>query len=135
MPLEGCSQLWCFLRLNSLGLPKVYLLQSPGTSEETCYICKVIPDRKSHSGLRVYLAHPGDEHIFHLIHHLGYRRENYKAIRHSPPQLSLVTQSCLTLCDPMDCSTLGFPVHYQHPELAQTHVHRVGDAIQPSHPL
>ena len=38
-------------------------------------------------------------------------------------------------CDPMDCSTPGFPVHHQLPELTQTHVHRVGDAIQPSHPL
>ena len=43
--------------------------------------------------------------------------------------------SYLTLCDPMDCSTPGFPVQQQFPELAQTHVHRVGDAIQPSHPL
>ena len=49
--------------------------------------------------------------------------------------LSLVTQSCLALCNPMDCSTQGFPVHHQLPELAQTHVHRVSDAIQPSHPL
>ena len=40
-----------------------------------------------------------------------------------------------TLCDPMDCSMPGFPVHHQLPELTQTHVHRVGDAIQPSHPL
>ena len=40
-----------------------------------------------------------------------------------------------TLCDPMDCSTPGFPIHHQLPELAETHVHRVGDAIQPSHPL
>ena len=47
----------------------------------------------------------------------------------------LVIQSCLTLCDPMDGSTPGFPVHRQLPELAQTHVHQVGDAIQPSHPL
>ena len=39
------------------------------------------------------------------------------------------------LCNPMDCSMPGFPVHHQHPELAQTHVHSVGDAIQPSHPL
>ena len=45
-----------------------------------------------------------------------------------------VTQSCLTLCDPMDCSTPGFPVLH-HLELAQTHVHWVGDGIQPSHPL
>ena len=50
-------------------------------------------------------------------------------------QFSSVTLSCLTLCDLMDCSTPGLPVHYQLPELAQTHVHRVGDAIQPSHPL
>ena len=48
---------------------------------------------------------------------------------------SSVGQSCSTLCDPMDRSTLGFPVHHQLSELAQTHVHRVGDAIQPSHPL
>ena len=44
-------------------------------------------------------------------------------------------QSCPTLCDPMDCSTPGLPVHHRLLELAQTHVHRVGDAIQPSHPL
>ena len=46
-----------------------------------------------------------------------------------------VAQPCLTLCDPMDCSTPGFPVHLQLLELAQTHVHQVSDAIQPSHPL
>ena len=48
---------------------------------------------------------------------------------------STVTQSCPTLCNPMDCSTPGFPVHHQLPELAQTDVHWVGDAIQPFHPL
>ena len=46
-----------------------------------------------------------------------------------------VTQSCPILCDPMDCSTPGFPVHHELPELAQIYVHRVSDAIQPSHPL
>ena len=50
-------------------------------------------------------------------------------------QFSSVAQSCLTLCDPMDCSMLGFPVHHQLLELVQTHVHQVSDAIQPSHPL
>ena len=50
-------------------------------------------------------------------------------------QFSSVAQLCPTLCDPMNCSTLGFPVHHQHLELAQTHVHQVGDTIQPSHPL
>ena len=53
----------------------------------------------------------------------------------SSVQFSSVTQSCLTLCDPMDCSTSGPPVRCQHPEFTQTHVHWVGDAIQPSHPL
>ena len=50
-------------------------------------------------------------------------------------QFSSVTQSSPTLCDPMDYSMPGFPVHHQLPELAQTHVHWAGDAIQPSHPL
>ena len=50
-------------------------------------------------------------------------------------QFSSVAQSCPTLCDPRNCSTTGLPVHHQLPEFTQTHVHRVGDAIQPSHPL
>ena len=53
----------------------------------------------------------------------------------SPHQFTSVTQLCPTLCDPMDCSTPGFPVHHQPPEFTQTHVHSVGDAIQLSHPL
>ena len=50
-------------------------------------------------------------------------------------QFSSVTQSCPTVFDPMNCSTPGLPVHHQLPEFTQTHVHRVSDAIQPSHPL
>ena len=50
-------------------------------------------------------------------------------------QFSSAARLCPALCNFMDCSTLGFPVHYQLLELAQTHVYRVGDAIQPSHPL
>ena len=50
-------------------------------------------------------------------------------------QFSSVAQSCTTLCDPMNCSTPGLPVHHQLPEFTQTHVHRVGDTIQPTHPL
>ena len=50
-------------------------------------------------------------------------------------QFSSVTQSCLTLCNPMDCSMPGFPVHHQFPGFTQTHVHWVSDTIQPSHPL
>ena len=50
-------------------------------------------------------------------------------------QFSTVTQSCLTLCNPMDCRRPGLPVHHQLLELAQTHVHQVSDAMQPSNPL
>ena len=50
-------------------------------------------------------------------------------------QFSSVAQSYLALCDPMNRSTPGLPVHHQLPEFTETHVHRVGDAIQPSHPL
>ena len=53
----------------------------------------------------------------------------------SSVQFGSVAQSCLTLCDPMNCSTPGLPVHHQLPEFTQTHVHWVSDAIQPSHPL
>ena len=50
-------------------------------------------------------------------------------------QFSSVAQLCLTLCDPMNCSTPDLPVHHQFPEFTQTHAHWVGNAIQPSHPL
>ena len=53
----------------------------------------------------------------------------------SSVQFSSVPQSCLTLCDPMNPSMPGLPIHHQQLELAQTYIHRVGDAMQPSHPL
>ena len=71
----------------------------------------------------------------------GSRKDTVKANQGIPwwssgsVQFSSVTQSCPTLCDPMACSTPGLPVHHQLPEPTQTHVHWVGDAIQPSHPL
>ena len=62
-------------------------------------------------------------------------KEKQKKIFSISQPVSSVAQSSLTLCDPMDCSTLGFPVHQQCPEPVQTHVRCIGDAIQPSHPL
>ena len=59
----------------------------------------------------------------------------YRVKKYFLYQFSAVTQLCPTLCEPMDCSMPGFPVHHQPLELAQTHVHRVSEAIQPSHPL
>ena len=58
----------------------------------------------------------------------------HRYLKHSV-QFSSVTQSCPTLCDPMNHSTPGLPVHHQLPEFTQTHVHQISDAIQPSHPL
>ena len=55
--------------------------------------------------------------------------------QHTSVQFSSVAQLCPTLCDPMNRSMPGLPVHHQLPEFTQTHVHRVSDAIQPSHPL
>ena len=64
----------------------------------------------------------------------GLNMKNYlKELAHI--QFSSVSQSCPTLCDPMNHSTPGLPVHHQLPEFTQTHVHRVSDAMQPSHPL
>ena len=78
---------------------------------------------------------------FYLLYQLTKGIAAIKPLK--PPQLvkpegtqfSSVAQSCPTLCNPTDCSTPGFPVLDQLLELAQTHVHWVGDAIQPSHPL
>ena len=72
------------------------------------------------------------------LHLTTNRREesvmNYHLIG-SVVQFNPVAQSCPTFCDPMNCSMPGLPVHHQLPESTQTHVHRVSDAIQPSHPL
>ena len=67
-------------------------------------------------------------------------RNKKKSLTHNPENCSAVqfisvAQSCPTLCNPMNCHTPGLPVCHQLPEFTQTHVHRVGDAIQPSHPL
>ena len=79
------------------------------------------------NGYRICIRQPGPR-----AHHLG---TSYKCGFCSPVQFSSVAQSCPTLCDPMNRSTPGLPVHHQLPEFTQTHVHRVSDAIQPSHPL
>ena len=63
------------------------------------------------------------------------QKQKYKAMEKDRVQFSSVTQSCLTLCNRMDCSTPGLPVHHQLPEFNQTHVHWVGDAILSCRPL
>ena len=69
---------------------------------------------------------------------IWWKKQGWPTFSHCPKrafQFSSVIQSCLTLCDPMNWSTPGLPVHHQPPESTQTHVHRVNDAIQPSYPL
>ena len=78
--------------------------------------------------------------LYHLSHQgnanlnisLSFRKPFHGS---SLPCCCSVAQSCLIICHPMNCSKPGLPVHHQLPEFTQTHAHRVGDAIQPSHPL
>ena len=69
------------------------------------------------------------------IHGSGFFQILIRGQRVQMNQFSSVAQSCLTLCDPVNHSMPGLPVHHQLPEFTQTHVHWVGDTIQPSHPL
>ena len=78
---------------------------------------------------RFHTFHKGMGNILQIDHMLGQK------ISLLSVQFSSVAQLCPTLCDPMNCSMPGLPVHHQLPEFTQTHVHRVGDTIQPSHPL
>ena len=89
----------------------------------------VIPDHLTYQYSYEWLD---DLEIYRFLYKLFYFGPKFYTIM---IQFSSVTQSCPTLCDPMDCSTPGFPVYYQLPELTHTHVHWVSDAIQPSHPL
>ena len=77
-------------------------------------------------GLNLCLLHCGE-----TLYHLSHQR---CPLETKSDQIRSVAQSCPTLCNPMNRSTLGLPVHHQLPEFTQTHVHGVSDAIQPSHP-
>ena len=79
--------------------------------------------------------HCSPETIAALLIGLPFRSIPFSSVQFHSVQFRSVTQLCPTLCDPMNRSTPGLPVHHQLPEFTQTHVHRVGDAIQPSHPL
>ena len=70
-----------------------------------------------------------------IIDYLTSTADYLYSLTYHKVQLTSVTQSCLTFWNPMDCSMPGFPAHHQFTELANTHVHRVSDASQPSHPL
>ena len=80
-------------------------------------------------------GHYDYKHPFLLIKKKFFKTPGKDGSRFMDPKFTSVAQSCPTLCNPMECSMPGLPVHHQLLELTQTHVHWVGDAIQPSHPL
>ena len=100
----------CFLQIEDLWQPCIKQVCWCHSSKSILSLCVIV----SHFGiLIIFQAFPSFSSV----------------------QFSSVTQSCTTLCDPMDCSTPVLPVHHQFPECTQIHVHWVGDAIQSPHPL
>ena len=95
--------------------------------------------RISQIGIRCWVKSIETVKTFGLKHHAEPQGDVdiylWGAVYFIVDQFSSVTQSCLTLCNPVDCSTSGLPVHHQLPELTQIHIHGIDDAIQPSHPL
>ena len=95
-----------------LGLRPWWSEEGDGEAERSCHVLSSSLHSFTHSSIHSFI------HLLSL----------------SSVQFSSVAQSCPTLCDPMNRSTPGLPVHHQLPEFTQTHVHRVSDAIHPSHP-
>ena len=89
--------------------------------ERNIYLCIIYPSI-------------GPIHLLYLLRLSTHPSTHLTIYPLSSYQFSSVTQACPTLCDPVNCSTPGLPVHHQLLESTQTHVHRVSDAIQPSHP-
>ena len=87
------------------------------------------------SNTHTHFPHPASLEKQNILGLLRVEHNGVIVSRFPSVQFSSVAQLCLTLCDPMNCSIPGLPVHHQLPEFTQTHVHWVGDAIQPSHPL
>ena len=78
---------------------------------------------------------PSRSVLYSCVFCISFAQLGYLGSRKLSVQFSSVSQLCPTLCDPVNRSTPGLPVHHQLPEFTQTHAQRVGDAIQPSHPL
>ena len=94
--------------------------------------------RHSESSDKTWSTGEGNDNYFSILALNGMKRQKDMTLKDELPrsvQFSSVAQSCPTLCNPMNRSMPGLPVHHQLPEFTQTQVHRVSDAIQPSHPL
>ena len=115
------TALWHIYVLNSLSLRNV-------TEGNFGWICCL----KRWENNTVSLSY---DHLIEIEHRI-FQTFCFPCVTFSSPNCyCLVCQLCLSPSNPMVCSTLGFPVHHQLPELAQTHLHWVSDVIQPSHPL
>ena len=123
--------LLCLIQFSSVqSLSHVQLFVTPWTA--ACQASLSITNSQSPpKPMSIELVMPSNHLI--LCHPLFLLSSIFPSI--NSVQFSSVAQSCPTLCDPMNRSISGLPVHHQLPEFTQTHVHRVGDAIQPSHPL
>ena len=112
-----------------------------GMNREKCYFCcYIFFQPKIEKFYIVSKTKPGSDCSWDHQLLIGKSRVKLKKVRKtirpfSSVQFNSVAQSCLTLCDPMNCSMPGLPVPHQLPESTQTHFHQVDDAIQPSHPL
>ena len=95
------------------------------------------PNSDNQMGLRSFDCFPAMPCRYNLSEAAlsGSMKQDLNYLPRNSVQFSSVAQSCLTLCDPTNRSMPGLPVHHQLPEFIQTHVHQVGDAMQPSHPL
>ena len=156
LPLKACTEQcpWLLCRTKVCWkLSRIWLFATPWTGARQPLLCLELYRHENWSGLPFPsprdLPDPGIALRFPALQadSLPYACE--KSHQETPSKrktlasfipeklssVSSVTQSCPTLCDPMNCSTPGLPVYHQHPEFTQTHVHRVSDATQTSHPL
>ena len=115
--------LWASPSRDAAALALILLEICPNTATKEIW-CHLLKNEKPHEELRP----------LSVARHMNEAIKSQLFLSH-PAQFSSVAQSCPTLCNPMNRSTPGLPVHHQLPEFTQTHVHWVGNAIQPSHPL
>ena len=116
------------------------MMLQKGSFSNTQYLFSSIAFISCQSCVKCYpkiWVHSNEQPYHHRVHLTGDMSSTDKCYegKQSNFQFSSVGQSCPTLCDPMNRSTPGLPLHHQLPESTQTHVHCVGDAMQPSHPL
>ena len=120
----GCSPDWVSSKEQTLQGS----LETPSPQREAPAVDSVLRRRRQQPSM-------WDESALHTPGAFGHYRSDDQTTPKQIFQFSSVSQSCLTLCNPRDYSTPGFPVHHQFLELAQSPVHQVGDVIQPTHPL